>query len=665
MNTPRLLLAAAAVFWGWQTGFWGPGIAAALVLELANFVPRRFAVEVQRQRRIANLCVVLAAMVGTGCYVAYGNPRAIVLLFQWLPLILLPLALLQAWGGETGIRFDVLFWGLRRDPEAGKRAVNLGYPMLLVWLLGAAAANQRGEAFSAGVALLGAWALWSARGDRSRPLLWAVLVGVAFASGSLLHVGLNGAQTWLEGAAPDWMTGNGGTRTNPYRASTDMGSIGTLKQSDEIILRVKVEPPLAEGLLLHRASYNDYGGASWLARDSRFAEISRSQAGAPWVLRPGAASRHIEVAEQAMHGNPVLSLPAGAVSVQGDVISLKAGTLGAVQAEAAPGFVIYRVGIGDFPAGMSAPGAHDLRIPVRERHSLDQAATEFGLAGLPSDQVVQALRRGFAEKFRYATSLAAPREGKTALAEFLLSNRAGHCEYFASATVLLLRMAGVPARYATGFSVQERDAASGSWLVRERHAHAWARAWIGGAWVDIDTTPPDWAQSEDRARPGGQRVRTWFIDAWSSVRYRYAVWQRDSSEWEKWRLFGGVGALVLAWLAWRVFGGKRQRLAQQAGTSIEAIRAGAVAKGRDSPFYAVEARLAAEGLGRRENESIRDWVERVTPKVGSQDRELRRLAGLHYRYRFDPAGSPSGQKQVLEQACRAWLDDRPAAGATA
>ena len=461
------------------------------------------------------------------------------------------------------------------------------------------------------------------------------------------------------------MTGSGGTRTNPYRASTDMGSIGALKQSDEIILRVRMEPPLTAGMLLHRASYNDYGGASWLARDSRFTEIVRTQPGAPWLLRPGTVAGFIEIAEQAMHGNPVLSLPAGAVSVLGDIVSLKGSTLGAVQAEAAPGFVIYRVGVADLPAGMAAPGTHDLRIPAREKQALEQAATEFGLAGLPPDQAIQALRRGFAERYRYATTLQAPREGKSALAEFLLSNRAGHCEYFASATVLLLRMAGVPARYATGFSVQEKDATSDSWLVRERHAHAWARAWIDGAWVDIDTTPPDWAQSEDLARPGGQRLRTWFIDAWSSLRYRYAVWQRDSSEWEKWRLFGGAGALVLAWLAWRVFGGRRARVATQPSASVAGIRDDTEEQGRDSPFYAVEERLAAEGFGRLENESIRDWVERVTPKLGPQEPELRRLAGLHYRYRFDPAGNPSGQRLVLEEACRTWLNERPAAAATA
>jgi len=659
---PRLLLPAAALFWGWQTGHWAPAAAAALALALPHVIARRFDVEATRQRRIADLCVVLAVMVGTGCYVAYGNPRAIVLLFQWMPLILLPLALLQGWGRAPAIGLDVLFWSLRRDAEAGRRTIHLGYPMLLIWLIGAAAANQRGAGFSVGLAVLGAWALWSVRRNPARPFLWLVLVGLAFGLGSFLHVGLNGAQTWLEGAAPEWMTGGGGTRTNPYRASTDMGSIGALRQSDEIILRVKNAPGVMPGMLLHRASYNDYGGTSWLARDARLAEVGRAGVDAPWRLRPDRASRFIEVAEQAIHGNPVLSLPAGAVSLEGDAVSLRAGPLGAVQAEAPPGFFIYRVGVAPLPALMAAPGAHDLRIPLRERQALEQAAREFGLTGAAPQQAVAAVLRALKENFRYATTLTAPREGRSALAEFLLANRAGHCEYFASATVLLLRMAGVPARYATGFSLQEQDAADGTWLVRERHAHAWARAWVGGAWVDIDTTPPDWAQQDALSRPGGTRLKTWFTDAWSSLRYRYAMWQHASSEWEKWRLFGGAGLLVLAWLAWRVFGGPRRAPPRQAAAALPAEE-GATAAGRDSPFYALEAAYAAAGRGRADDESVRDWVSRVGAPVPGLGEALMRIADMHYRYRFDPAGGGPDSRRALEQACAALPADSPARAA--
>jgi hypothetical protein len=199
--------------------------------------------------------------------------------------------------------------------------------------------------------------------------------------------------------------------------------------------------------------------------------------------------------------------------------------------------------------------------------------------------------------------------------------------------------------------------ADGTWLVRERHAHAWARAWVDGAWVDVDTTPPDWAQAEDGARPGGQRFRAWFTDTWSSLRYRYAVWQSESSEWEKWRLFGGIGLVVLAWLGWRVFGGARKKSTTRENIAESPI-AREIAAGRDSPFYAVEAVIAAAGHGRAENESIRDWLVRIGRAGADQTAALKHLADLHYRYRFDPAGGSPEQRQALEQACAAWLAAR-------
>ena len=89
----------------------------------------------------------------------------------------------------------------------------------------------------------------------------------------------------------------------------------------------------------------------------------------------------------------------------------------------------------------------------------------------------------------------------TPLTRFLLTSRSGHCEYFATATVLLLRQLGIPARYAVGYYVHE-PAGSG-YVVRERDAHAWCLAWNRqtGSWDDFDTTPASWVAIE-----GAQRV---------------------------------------------------------------------------------------------------------------------------------------------------------------
>ncbi len=658
MNTPPLLLGAAALFWGWLSGQLALSVVIAGLLEASRRSAFRFTVQPQQQERIADACVVMAALVGVGCYVVYGNPRAIVLLFQWLPVLLLPLALLQAWGSASAIPLAALFWSLRRRPRGGVQAVNLGYPYLMVWLIGACAANQRGAAATGGLAVLGAWALWQVRGAGAGGFAWGWRIGLAGLCGFALQSGLNEAQVWLEGAAPEWIMGAGGNRTNPYRSSTDLGSIGELKQSDDIILRVATGAELAAPPLLHRASYNEYGGISWLARGAKFTEVPGRSGGQGWTLRSGTAVRTLEVADFAPHGNPVLSLPAGALAIEAAAISMRANPLGAVQAEAAPGFLIYKVSLGDQPALAMPAGDTDLKVPRAEQHVIAQTVAALGIAGSSPQAAAQRIAAFLRDGFRYSTAGFRPADGSTPLAAFLRSVRAGHCEYFATATVLLLRGAGVPARYATGFSLQEYDPAQRAYIVRERHAHAWARVWLDGAWIDLDTTPPGWAAQEAAARGTAATLRAAFLDAWSGMRYRYARWELRSSEAEKWTLFGGVAVLVAGWLAWRTFGSNAARGAAAAAGDAPA-RSGTrgTLTGNDSAFYRIEAELGRQGHARRAAETTNEWLQRLASQgAPMQDLAgLRRLAHTHVRLRFDPAGIEAGEEQRFAAECQAWL----------
>ena len=79
--------------------------------------------------------------------------------------------------------------------------------------------------------------------------------------------------------------------------------------------------------------------------------------------------------------------------------------------------------------------------------------------------------------------------GVDAVDEFLFVRRAGFCEHIASAMVVLLRSAGVPARIVTGFGPGERNPFSGYWDVRDSDAHAWVEVLyplVG--WVPYDPT---------------------------------------------------------------------------------------------------------------------------------------------------------------------------------
>ena len=81
---------------------------------------------------------------------------------------------------------------------------------------------------------------------------------------------------------------------------------------------------------------------------------------------------------------------------------------------------------------------------------------------------------------------------KTALEHFLFQRKAGHCEYFASAMVILLRSAGVPARLVNGFVGVEWNEWGNYLIVRQSHAHSWVEAFLPGkGWAVYDPTPPD------------------------------------------------------------------------------------------------------------------------------------------------------------------------------
>jgi hypothetical protein len=55
---------------------------------------------------------------------------------------------------------------------------------------------------------------------------------------------------------------------------------------------------------------------------------------------------------------------------------------------------------------------------------------------------------------------------------------------------LLLRMGGIPARVATGFSPGGYSKRRGAWIVRDTDAHAWVEAWFDElGWITYDPTP--------------------------------------------------------------------------------------------------------------------------------------------------------------------------------
>ena len=141
----------------------------------------------------------------------------------------------------------------------------------------------------------------------------------------------------------------------------------------------------------------------------------------------------------------------------------------------------------------SRPSRQDKAVPKAEQNAVNQVIQSLNLKGQSEQAKVETIQNFFRKGFQYSLDLPPPSQNQTPLAAFLLDHRRGHCEYFASATSLLLRSAGIPSRYVVGYSVSEFNSTQQEYTVRLRDAHAWVMAYVNDRWITIDTTPSNGA----------------------------------------------------------------------------------------------------------------------------------------------------------------------------
>jgi len=643
MTLPRGLLAAGVLFWGWQTGNLAVGAALAVLVEAPRWTARRFELDHRDLARIADLCT--AVFVGLTALLAAtrGVSTAVLVAIEWLPAVLAPVLLSQCLSSAGRIPLSALFRYVRkrkqRDPATDDPPVDVSGVYLVLCAVAAGIGNARSPGYYAGVVALAAWVLYTVRPRHASLAAWGAALAIAGSAGYAGQAGLAQLQSFLEEWAVDLQLR--GMDADPYRSTTEIGSIGRLKQYDAIVLRVYADPR-AGAQRLHRASFTTYAGTTWHARSVRMAPLEAEAEGATWTLAPGAAAARTLMVTRLEQGKALLALPAGAVRISSmPAAGVKRNALGAVQADIGGDWARY---VAESAAGIAAyapPDEEDLEVPAIERGEFQRLAAELGLNGAAAAEAVARVERHFAT-YSYSTFReSAPPAGTTVLADFLRTTQRGHCEYFAAATTLALRAAGIPARYATGFSMVEYSDLERAYVVRARHAHAWTRAWVDGRWVDVDTTPPTWFAEEASLAPAWQGL---------SDLLRWALFR-----WSQREAFGmgtagyAVLALLIAVLAWRIV--RRARAASAGeGAAGQAVRSW---PGEDSEFYAVERALAESGAPRAPGEALTVWASGVAARLDEAARaRFERALALHLRYRFDPAGIDAREREVLREMAR-------------
>lgn len=140
--------------------------------------------------------------------------------------------------------------------------------------------------------------------------------------------------------------------------------------------------------------------------------------------------------------------------------------------------------------GFTGSGTTALKLTGYERTwQLSQRLR--GASTSPYDYVLRVNDYLRSDRFTYTEVPDTPKPGVPPLESFLFDTQRGYCQHFAGAMALLLRMGGIPARVATGFSPGGQRASTGEWVVRDIDAHAWVEAWFDGiGWTAFDPTPP-------------------------------------------------------------------------------------------------------------------------------------------------------------------------------
>ncbi len=684
MKMPPFLLLATLAFWGWQSGLLWVGVSLGVVLESPRFIRARFDLADEDFRRIWNLCIVLTLAVATIVFTTndegggiISNPTAAnasnatvhtaTTLLRWLPMTLFLFIAAQKFSERGVIPLSAisLVFKIRKRRSADsawEHPADVSYPYFIVCLFAAGFhTNQGTQTYFIGLAILFAWALWPARSRRFGIFIWlaALTLAVALGYGGTRGIGLLvQASQNFNVQLMSWMLK---PKTDARQSITSMGHIGKLKLSPRIVIRLEPLNDSPAPAYLREATYRSYHSPdqAWQAGSAgnEFDPQSPEAGEANWNLLPSVTNHSAARIACYLNGwdtelkvpEGLLPLPTGSSRLENlPAIALKINRTGAVLASG-PGLVIFNARFGSGTTFDSPPDAGtnvlDSAVPTNEVVALDQVISEMKISSTDEEHKLQAVQSFFANNFTYslwqgrnklATTNATP------LARFLLSSRSGHCEYFATATVLLLRKLGIPARYAVGYAVHETSGKG--YVVRERDAHAWCLAWNSRKkiWEDFDTTPGSWIATEEQRASMWQ----WLSDGWSWLRFQIAKFRWGQTNLRQYVLWGMVP--VLAALLFQIIFRRRTRKAvAQKKDSAEKF----FWPGLDSEFYRLEKMLAARGVPRQTGEPLADWLERTLaePALAGLRAPLLELLHLHYRYRFDPHGLADHEKKLLVQ----------------
>ena len=339
------------------------------------------------------------------------------------------------------------------------------------------------------------------------------------------------------GAAALTRSGGGLSNFIGFSENVTLGQIGTLKQDDAVVMRVRVdgpEPP--QGLRWRGVALDEFTGTSWRkSPEARHSEAAEERGG---YFQVGSVEALHNLTTQTVFLEPLESTVLfGAprlVAIQGDLPFVRVDGEGSLQSRRHDYERLFYKVISD----TDDPPVDDLRDDMRpypasfERYlqlpdNLDRRAVYHAQFVLRSAQVrnrydaAKAIERDLQTNFAYSLEMKA--SGPDPLADFLFNVKTGHCEYFSTAMAVMLRTHGIAARVVNGFLPGEYNETAGAYTVRQSDAHSWVEVYFPStrSWITFDPTPA--AGRVEPVRTGFTAQLNKYVEALELIWFQYVV----------------------------------------------------------------------------------------------------------------------------------------------
>ena len=517
----------------------------------------------------------------------------------------------------------------------------------IVCLFGAAAANDRSFWFFVVLAGFMVILLFWNRGGATSPCRFLVLFSLCCLLSYFGSLAMEAGHRYVLKSSFRMLSRYYHSQhVDPYKSHVNFGDTGQLKFSGRIVMRVDSSSPPPN--LVREAAYPTYHRGDWLGGQDNYSyllPVGMQQ----WNLiePPHQEGQRLTIEMALPREKGMLPTPYGGFRfTSSEIFSVNQHRNGSVKILDGAPLVIYDL---DYHRNMfkkdDIPTQDHLLIPKDELYVLEEAYGSLEGTGGDAANRIKALKNFFQNDFRYSLKLVGRGDYATPLGNFLLSEKTGFCEYYATATALLLRYMQIPSRYAIGYAVVEKSKLEDKYVVRDRHAHAWVEAYVDGRWITVDTTPATWDQYDAENASFFEPV--W--DLLNLLRHKYRIYRVGADS--DYTAFLTITVIVLvAFLSLRIY--RRIRLDRAAEEQHQSNR---MFSRVVTPFTPIVDVLSSAQHKKGDDESVAKWAMKCTQWREFDEEEFTRLYTLHLRWRFDPEGMKKQQQEELAEGAEKYL----------